>query len=93
MEFRNIYEQHYYKDAKGKMEAWIEKSLSQDIKEFYSVANSVRYNMDNILNFFTNRNTNANAESFNAKIKLFRANLRGVRDTTFFLFRIHKLFA
>ncbi|MCF6353476.1 MAG: transposase, partial [Cyclobacteriaceae bacterium] len=32
-------------------------------------------------------------ESFNAKIKLFRANLRGVRDTTFFLFRLYKLFA
>lgn len=93
MEFRNIYEQNYYNDARVKIEAWIEKSLSQEIKEFYSVANSVKYNMDNILNFFTNRNTNANAESFNSKIKLFRANLRGVRDTTFFLFRLHKLFA
>jgi hypothetical protein len=40
------------------------------------------------------RNTNANAESFNAKIKLFRANLRGVSDNTFFLvFRVAKLFA
>jgi diketogulonate reductase-like aldo/keto reductase len=28
------------------------------------------------------------AESFNAKIKLFRANLRGVADKKFFLFRI-----
>ncbi len=48
------------------------------------------------VNFFKNRNTNANAESFNAKIKLFRANLRGVTDTEFFLFRLfrlHKLFA
>ncbi|NQY12092.1 MAG: transposase, partial [Flavobacteriales bacterium] len=44
-------------------------------------------------NFFNNRNTNANAESFNAKIKLFRANLRGVSDIKFFLFRLHKLFA
>ncbi|MCX6153148.1 MAG: DDE transposase, partial [Candidatus Kapabacteria bacterium] len=38
-------------------------------------------------------NTNANAESFNAKVKLFRANLRGVIDTKFFLFRLAKLFA
>ncbi len=45
------------------------------------------------VNFFNNRNTNANAESFNAKIKLFRANLRGVTDTEFFLSRLHKLFA
>ena len=32
------------------------------------------------------------AESFNAKIKLFRANLRGVADKEFFLFRIAKLY-
>jgi len=49
--------------------------------------------METILNFFTNRSTNASAESFNAKIKLFRANLRGVADTKFFLFRLEKLFS
>jgi hypothetical protein len=49
--------------------------------------------METILNYFVNRNTNANAESFNAKIKLFRANLRGVTDTKFFLLRLEKLFA
>ncbi|MCB6000526.1 transposase, partial [Flavobacterium psychrophilum] len=37
--------------------------------------------------------TNANAESFNSKIKLFRANQRGVVDVKFFLFRMEKLFA
>ena len=63
------------------------------LKEFYTVANTVKYNLENILNFFTNRRTNANAESFNSKIKLFRANLRGVTDTKFFLFRLYKLFA
>lgn len=36
---------------------------------------------------------NALAESFNAKIKLFRANLRGVVDKKFFLFRIANLYA
>jgi len=49
--------------------------------------------MENILNFFDNRSTNANAESFNSKIKLFRANLRGVTDVKFFLFRLVKLFS
>ena len=33
------------------------------------------------------------AESFNAKIKLFRANLRDVVDKEFFLFRIANLYA
>jgi transposase len=51
------------------------------------------YYLDNILNFFDNRSTNANAESFNSKIKGFRANLRGVTDVKFFLFRLEKLFA
>ncbi|MBF1636844.1 MAG: transposase, partial [Prevotella sp.] len=48
---------------------------------------------DDILNFYINRATNAAAESFNAKIKLFRANVRGVVDKRFFLFRIAKLYA
>ncbi|MCI6372032.1 MAG: transposase [Paraprevotella sp.] len=46
-----------------------------------------------MLNFYNNRSSNALAESFNAKIKLFRANLRGVVDKKFFLFRIYKLYA
>ncbi|WP_294281464.1 transposase, partial [uncultured Chryseobacterium sp.] len=46
-----------------------------------------------ILNYFDQRSTNAAAESFNAKIKNFRLQLRGVKDRTFFLFRLTKLFA
>ncbi|HJD74713.1 transposase, partial [Bacteroides reticulotermitis] len=37
--------------------------------------------------------TNAASESFNAKIKQFRAQLRGVRDINFFLFRLSKIYA
>lgn len=91
--FRNIYENQQKSIAKIAFEQWIEKVQTQSLKEFNTVANTVKYNLDNILNFFNNRNTNANAESFNSKIKLFRANLRGVTDTKFFLFRLHKLFA
>ena len=47
---------------------------------------------DEILNFYNNRASNAAAESFNAKIKLFRANLHGVVDKKFFLFRIAMLY-
>ncbi|MCR6510084.1 transposase, partial [Bacteroides sp. KH569_7] len=35
--------------------------------------------------------TNAFAESFNAKIKAFRAQFRGVGDMPFFIFRLCKL--
>ena len=79
--------------AKERFNKWIEDTLEQKLETFYTTANTVKANFENILNFFNNRNTNANAESFNAKIKLFRANLRGVTDTSFFLFRLHKLFA
>ena len=75
------------------MTEWIKDIFSSGYKEFYTVANSINYHLNNILNFFNNRNTNANAESFNAKIKLFRANLRGVTNIDFFLFRLAKLFA
>ena len=40
-----------------------------------------------------NRSTNAGAESFNAKVKAFRSQFRGVTDIPFFLFRLSKLCA
>ncbi|MCI6045934.1 MAG: transposase, partial [Alistipes sp.] len=40
-----------------------------------------------------NRSTNASAESFNSKIKNFRAQLRGVSDVKYFLFRLQKIYA
>ncbi|UKB82812.1 transposase [Chryseobacterium sp. MEBOG06] len=46
-----------------------------------------------ILNYFDKRSTNAATESFNAKIKNFRMQLRGVKDRSFFLIRLTKLFA
>ncbi len=93
LEFRSIYENTDKLRAKERFERWIEDTMEQKMETFYTTANTVKANDENILNFFNNRNTNANAESFNAKIKLFRANLRGVTDTSFFLFRLHKLFA
>jgi len=93
MEFRNIYELKNKNDAENRFTKWIDKTNELKINEFNTVANTLKSNQKNILNFFINRNTNANAESFNSKIKLFRANLRGVVDTKFFLFRIEKLFA
>jgi transposase len=91
--FRNIYEDTNKHSAEKSFNKWIGDVAEKEMKIFYTVANTVKNNLENILNFFINRNTNANAESFNSKIKLFRANQRGVVDTRFFLFRLHKLFA
>lgn len=93
MHLRSIYEIKQRHEAKKRFEEWIIRTQELEIQEFNTVANTITNKLDTILNFFTHRNTNANAESFNAKIKLFRANLRGVTDTQFFLFRLEKLFA
>ena len=93
MEFRNIYEEQSKEMARDKFLAWIEKTKLLKMTVFNTAANSLKYHLETILNFFIQRHTNANAESFNSKIKLFRANQRGVIDVKFFLFRMEKLFA
>jgi len=93
LSFRNIYKNTSKIIALDKFTEWKQKVEDLKIKEFNTVVNSIENHMENILNFFDNRSTNANAESFNSKIKLFRANLRGVTDVKFFLFRLGKLFA
>lgn len=93
LEFRSIYEEKCKIRAKQRFENWFEETSKLGVKNFNTAVNSIKNHFENILNFFDNRSTNANAESFNSKIKLFRANQRGVRDTQFFLFRLEKLFA
>ena len=66
-----------------------------ELKSVYDLAIELTniYNnyYETILNYFVNRETNAFAESFNAKIKAFRAQFRGVGDIPFFIFRLCKL--
>ena len=72
---------------------WYNDVEAAGIDAFKTVARSVQQHYEAILNFFDNRSTNASAESFNAKIKAFRATSRGVRETTFFLFRLANIYA
>lgn len=91
---RNIFNQTKNKGvAFTKLAHWYKEVEESGFKSFNTVANSIYLNYHSILNYFKNRSTNASAESFNAKIKAFRAQLRGVRKTEFFLFRLEKLFA
>lgn len=94
MMFRNCYEtSHSIPEAKERFEKWYEKVEEKQIESFLIVADSIRLHETTILNYFINRSTNASAESFNAKLKGFRALTRGVRDKKFFLFRVAKLFS
>jgi len=72
---------------------WYNDVEAAGIEAFKTVSRSIESHYLSILNFFNNRSTNASAESFNAKVKAFRATSRGVRDTKFFLFRLAKIYA
>lgn len=79
-------------EAKERLDKWHEKVEEKNIESFNVAAETIRLHETTILNYFINRSTNASAESFNAKLKGFRAIVRGVRDKKFFLFRIAKLY-
>jgi transposase len=93
MMFRACYESRgTIAEAKERFNVWYAKVEEKQIESFLVAADSVRLHEATILNYFTNRSTNASAESFNAKLKGFRGLVRGVRDKKFFLFRVAKLF-
>ncbi len=73
------------------MESLLFYRLSR-FKSFNTISRTIQMHYETILNYFNNRSTNA-SESFNAKIKEFRAQFRGVKDVEFFLFRLTKIYA
>lgn len=79
--------------AYTKLAHWYKNVEQTKFKAFNTIANTITINYRSILNYFINRSTNASAESFNAKIKAFRAQFRGVRNVEFFLFRLTRIFA
>ncbi len=91
---RMIFSKNTIKDAaRLSMARWYNKVEEAGMKQFNVIAATFYEHYDEILNFYNNRSSNAAAESFNAKIKLFRANLHGVADKKFFLFRVAKIYA
>jgi transposase len=62
-------------------------------KAFNTISRSIEHHYETILNYFDNRSTNASTESFNAKMKAFRSQFRGVRSVEFFLFGLTQLYA
>lgn len=79
--------------AYTKLAHWYNDVNRTGFKAFNSIANTIHLNYRSILNYFINRSTNASAESFNAKIKAFRAQFRGVKNVEFFLYRLTTIFA
>lgn len=93
MMFRSFYEYSKTREeAKTKLNNWYKKVEEKGFKTFITASESIRNHEGWILNYFPERHTNASAESFNAKLKGFRALVRGVTDKKFFLFRIVKIY-
>ena len=72
---------------------WYEKVRQAGFKSFNTISRTIENHYQTILNYFDNRSTNASAESFNAKIKAFRSQFRGVRCIEYFLYRLTRLYA
>lgn len=93
-QLRGIYNNNNDKHiAITKLAHWYKNVEESGFKNFNILLNTITFNYQSILNYFDNRSTNASAESFNAKIKAFRSQFRGVRNVDFFLFRLSNLFA
>jgi transposase len=93
-QLRQVYETKAGKNvAMTKLAQWYDQVEKSGFKSFNTIMNTISLNYQTILNYFDNRSTNAAAESFNAKIKAFRAQFRGVRNVEFFLYRLTRIYA
>ena len=91
---RMVFSQRCSKDKGAEsLHSWYTKVGEFGNKAFNDIAAAMYDRENEILNYFVNRSTNASAESLNAKIKQFRALLRGIVDKKFFLFRLTKIYA
>ena len=86
-DLRNVFENTTDKIyGLSKLAKWHEKVAQAEFKSFNTISRSIQNHYQTIVNYFDNRSTNASAESFNAKIKAFRSQFRGVKNIDFFLF-------
>jgi len=79
--------------ARTKLALWYQHIEKSGFDSFNIIKDTVQAHYNEIVNFFDSRSTNAAAESFNAKIKAFRAQLRGITDIKYFIFRLQKIYA
>ena len=94
MKFKYIYQTpNTHEKAKERLQKWYEQVKASNIGYLQTAAESIQSHEGGILNYFPDKRTNAGAESFNAKLKAFRALQRGITDISFFLFRVYKIYA
>ena len=79
--------------ARLNLARWYNEVEAFGNNEFNKVLETFENHNTTIINYFERRLTNASAESFNAKIKAFRSQFRGVGDIKFFMFRLATLYS
>ena len=80
-------------EARLNLARWYNDVEMFDNPEFNKVLETFENHNTSIINHFEQRLTNASAESFNAKIKAFRTQFRGVGDVKFFMYRLSMLYS
>lgn len=81
--------QYFMLSIKNKLIRWYDYVDKNDTDGYFkSVIRTFERKNKEIINYCENMASNSFAESFNAKIKAFRARLKGIKDTKFFLFRL-----
>lgn len=74
--------------ARLNLARWYNEVEAFGNNEFNKVLETFENHNTTIVNYFERRLTNASAESFNAKIKAFRSQFRGVGDIRFFIITV-----
>lgn len=78
--------------AHESLKQWYNKVTDFNDDNFNTVSATIYTREKEVLNYFIDRQANASAESLNAMIKNFRAQLCGVVDVKFFLLRLSLIF-
>ena len=75
-------------EARTKLHEWYKEISTCTFREIKSARDCIKSREEEVLNYFLKRSTNASAESLNSKMKGFRAQLHGIADIPFFLYRV-----
>ena len=79
-------------EAKHRLHEWYKDVNICTLREIKAARDCIKSREVEVLNYFINRATNASAESLNSKMKGFRAQLHGIADIPFFMYRICTIF-
>lgn len=78
--------------GKTRLQKWCDDVEASGFEALKTAAETIESRIEEVANYFEERNTNASAESLNSKLKGFRSMLRGVSDLQFFMYRVSTIF-